>query len=302
MGVNSHLCALTTSDDARSTPACDQRCSSHDHAEPAYAASTCSQAPTDSHAAAQSGTGSTDADDVVPTVATTAQTSSPRRNACALRHLGQFEPEQPHRLLDRRVRVLRRDDRSRTRLRLARGRERGDRRRRRGVLDVPVPAAGKAEQLRDPVERHLLELLQRRRRAPEDSDVVQRCDQQLRQDTRLRPGDGEVREVARALPVRDPGHEHLVEVAQHVGERLTVLRRRLRQPRADLARLDLSQHRQVADALEVRRRPLERRRPVPPQVDGRRFLIRSICFHVRVFTTSDFVSHARRAWPMPNST
>ena len=51
-----------------------------------------------------------------------------------------------------------------------------------------------------------------------------------------------------------------------------------------------------ADALEVRRGPLERRGAVAPQVDfGRRFLIRSICFHVRVFTTSAFVSHARRA-------
>ena len=33
---------------------------------------------------------------------------------------------------------------------------------------------------------------------------------------------------------------------------------------------------------------------------GRRFLIRSICFHVRVFATSSLVSHARRAVATPH--
>ena len=66
-------------------------------------------------------------------------------------------------------------------------------------------------------------------------------------------------------------------------------------------RLDLREHRQVADALQVRRCPLQRRRPVAPEIYWR-FLSFSICFHVRVFTTSAFVSHARRAWPTPNST
>ena len=89
-----------------------------------------------------------------------------------------------------------------------------------------------------------------------------------------------------------------VEVVEQRRERLAVLGRRLGQPLEQPARLDLREHRQLADALEVRRRPLERRRAVAPQVDGRRFLIRSICFHVRVFTTSAFVSHARRAWPI----
>src|SRR5919204_3818955 len=70
IGVNSHLCALTTSESARSTPACDQRSSGHTHAEPAYAASTWSHEPACAHASAIAGTGSTDVDAVVPTVAT----------------------------------------------------------------------------------------------------------------------------------------------------------------------------------------------------------------------------------------
>jgi hypothetical protein len=105
--------------------------------------------------------------------------------------------------------------------------------------------------------------------------------------------------------VRDPGKQHLVEIAEDVRERLRALGRRFGQPVANLARPDLRQDRQLADALQVRRRPLERRRAVAPEVDrylGRFFCSRSICFHVRVFTTSSLVSHARRAIPTPNST
>ena len=104
------------------------------------------------------------------------------------------------------------------------------------------------------------------------------------------------------LPVRDRRQDQLVEVREQRGERLAGLGRRLGQPLEQPARLDLREHRQVGDTIEVGRRPLERRRAVAPQVDGRDFLIRSICFHVRVFTTSAFVSQARRAWPIPNST
>ena len=88
------------------------------------------------------------------------------------------------------------------------------------VLDVAVERLGQAEQLPQPVERHLLELLQRRRGAPEDADLVEPGDQQLGQDPGLGAGRREVGEVARALPVRDPRHQDLVQVAQHGGERL----------------------------------------------------------------------------------
>ena len=51
-----------------------------------------------------------------------------------------------------------------------------------------------------------------------------------------RGGVREVGEEARVLPVRDARQQHLVEVAQDGGERLGLLGRRRRQPRADLAR------------------------------------------------------------------
>ena len=49
---------------------------------------------------------------------------------------------------------------------------------------------------------------------------VQGGGEKLGEDPRLRPGDGEVGEEARMVPVRDPGQKHLVEVAQDGGERL----------------------------------------------------------------------------------
>ncbi len=93
-----------------------------------------------------------------------------------------------------------------------------------------------------------------------------------------------------------PGQEDLVEVAEHRLERLRLLGRRLRQPRADLARLDLREHGQLADALEVVGRP----------VDGAVAVLAERHFFAftfdqgRVFTTCSFVSQARRAWPIPS--
>ncbi len=83
IGVNIHLCAFTTSESARSTPANAQRSSGHTIALPAYAASTCSQAPARAHASAIAGTGSTEVVEVVPTVATTAH--APDRSSVSTR-------------------------------------------------------------------------------------------------------------------------------------------------------------------------------------------------------------------------
>src|SRR6476620_2486173 len=70
IGVKSHLCGLTTIESARSQPSRHQRSSGQTAAEPAYAASTCNQTPACSQRSASAGTGSTEVDDVVPTVAT----------------------------------------------------------------------------------------------------------------------------------------------------------------------------------------------------------------------------------------
>ena len=70
------MCAFTTSESASSTPSCVQRSSGQTHAEPAYAASTCSHVPAARQRSAIARTGSTDVIDVVPTVATTAAASA----------------------------------------------------------------------------------------------------------------------------------------------------------------------------------------------------------------------------------
>ncbi len=155
-----------------------------------------------------------------------------------------------------------------------------------------------AEKLREPVECHLLQLLQRRRGAPEDPDLVQPRDQELGQDPRLGGGADEVGEEARALPVGQAGQEDVVEVAEDARERLSLLGRRNGQPRANLARLDLREHRQLADALEIRGDPLERGRAVFPKRHLRSF---SISAQERVFRICSFESHARRACEIPSS-
>jgi hypothetical protein len=71
-GVNSHLCGLITIESARSQPANGARRSGSIATTPAYAASTCSQQPSRSAMSAIAATGSTDVDEVVPTVATIA--------------------------------------------------------------------------------------------------------------------------------------------------------------------------------------------------------------------------------------
>src|SRR5207253_10050171 len=89
------------------------------------------------------------------------------------RHLRQLELQQAHRLVDGRVGLLGAEDNPRTATSLARRGERGDRRRRGRVLDVPVPGAWKTKQLAEPAHRDFLELVQGRGRAPQETDVVQ---------------------------------------------------------------------------------------------------------------------------------
>ena len=207
------------------------------------------------------------------------------------------QSQQPRRLLDRRMCVLRAEH-GPARVRLPCRRQRRERRGRSRVLDVPVPLARQPEQLGEPIHRHQLELGRRGRGPPEDLRHVQRRGQELGEDPRLRAGGREIGEEAGVLPVRDPRQQHLVEVAQHRRERLGDLRRRLGQRPPDLARLDLCEHRQLPHPLEVRGCPLERRSAVVAEIQPSSFLI---CGHVRVFSTCSFVSQARRAWPTPSS-
>ena len=124
--------------------------------------------------------------------------------------------------------------------------------------------------------------------------------EQLGEDAGLRARDGEVGEVARALPVRHAGEQHPVEVGEHGLERLGVIRWRRRERGADLARLDARQHRILA-----RRRS---RYDGDPVEGGGAVVAKAltasvfaICAHVRVLSTCSFVSQPRRACATPSS-
>ena len=162
-----------------------------------------------------------------------------------------------------------------------------------------MQARGKAEELCEPGERHLLELLERGRGAPQDPDLVERRDEQLGEDPRLGAGRREVREVTRALPVGQAGKQDVVQVAQHGLERLRRLGSLGREGGPDRSRLDRREHREVADALEVRSSPLERGRPVV--AERAHFRSFATSRHGRVLSTCSFVSQARLAWAMPSS-
>ena len=218
------------------------------------------------------------------------------------RNLAQLHPEHPRVLFHGRMRVLGAHDDVAPR-HVPRGDQRCEGRGGGRVLDVAVPAFGEAEQLSHPVCDAQLELRRGRGSAPDERDLVQRRGEQLREDRRLRRGDCEVGEEARALPVRHGRQEKLVEVAQDIGELLRLLGSRRRQLRRELAGLDLRKHRQVADPLEVARRPLERGGAVLPETaHGRFFRTLSSCFQVRVLATSAFVSQPRRACATASST
>ena len=75
-----------------------------------------------------------------------------------------------------------------------------------------------------------------------------------------------------------------------------------RQRGPDLAGLDARGDRQLADALQIRVDPVGREVEIVAKPSSRFFRSFSICFQVRVFSTSSFVSQARRAWPTPSST
>ena len=97
------------------------------------------------------------------------------------------------------------------------------------------------------------------------------------------------------LPVGDPREQDLVQIAEDCLERLGLLRRRLREPRTDLAGAHLCEHRQVRDPLQVVRGPVDGLMAILPE--SRHFLTRD---QGLVLTICSLVSQARRAWPIPS--
>ena len=82
--VSSHLCGSKQYESAYSSPAWVQRSSGQTAADPAYAASTCSQTPYCAQIAPISGSGSTAVVEVVPIVATTIAGITPAARSASI--------------------------------------------------------------------------------------------------------------------------------------------------------------------------------------------------------------------------
>ena len=219
------------------------------------------------------GHGSTEAVDVVPTVATTAHAPS-RSSASGAQAELRRRPAPCAAPARASARPSRRTS-ARARSRRRRGRPVACRAAASAAsveVDAvssmwPCQPVGQAEQLRRPSRGRLSSSVERRRRSPEDRVLVERRGQQLREDRGLGARDREVREEARATAsASSPGA---------ASRRGRAARRRTARPRSggdggSRARtspgLDLREHRELADPLEVARRPLERRLAVLAEV------------------------------------
>ena len=90
----------------------------------------------------------------------------------------------------------------------------------------PFQEAGSPSRSASQASDDLLQLGCGRRGAPEHRVLVEGRGEELGEDSRLGRGCREVGEESRVLPVSHPGHEDLVQIAQHRGERLAPLGRR----------------------------------------------------------------------------
>ena len=140
---------------------------------------------------------------------------------------------------------------------------------------TPPPGAvraeprGQAEQVDEPVEDVRLELGRGRRGRPQHALHAEPGGEQVAEDRRPARVRREVGEERRVLPVRDARQHDLVQVAQHVRERLAGLGRRVRQRRADLARRDLARAPGRLDALLVVGDPVDDLPSVRAELVGR---------------------------------
>ena len=127
---------------------------------------------------------------------------------------------------------------------------------------------GQVEQLDEPVEHVRLELGHGRARRPEHPLHAEAGREQLAEHRWARAVRREIAEESRRLPVEQAGHDHAVEVCEHVGERLAVLGRVLGQLRAHPAGLDARADGQLLEPFQVICDPVDRLAPVAAELLG----------------------------------
>jgi hypothetical protein len=181
------------------------------------------------------------------------------------------QTQQDHRLVDRRVRVLRAVE---TKLReiapaahssradvgrdvLARGRQRVQRRHRRGVVDHALERRRQAHQIAQPAERDFLELGRRRRGTPQHRLLVEPRAQHLGEDAGAAGAGVEVSKETRMVPVRQAGDDDALEVREDVVERFAMLRRARGQRASHVARRHARQDRIAFGLGEVIGEPVD---------------------------------------------
>src|ERR1039458_9902188 len=97
---------------------------------------------------------------------------------------------------------------------LARTQQRDERARGRGVLDDAAPRLREADHLPHPVARDLLELRERGARLPREAQDAESGAKKIAEHARWRAVAREVAEELRMLPMREPGYDHALDVAQ----------------------------------------------------------------------------------------
>ena len=140
---------------------------------------------------------------------------------------------------------------------LARADQRDHRAGRRRVLDDAAPRVGEPDQLAHPVDHDLFELGQRRARLPGEAERAEpRAEIVAEHGGQLAVG-GEIAEEFWRLPVRKPGDDQLVEIAEDGVERFRLQRRLFRQRRPQRAGRVGRHDRPLGDGAAIIRDPVD---------------------------------------------
>ena len=136
------------------------------------------------------------------------------------------------------------------------------------VVDHTFERVGQADEPPEPRERDRFELGRRWRRAPQHRLLIERGAQKIREHARRAGGGREVGQKSRMVPVRQPGHEHALEIGHDRVEWLPLFGCVRGKRRHDLSGPDPRQHRIFVGVLEILGDPVDEVVAVAPK--GRR--------------------------------
>ena len=124
-------------------------------------------------------------------------------------------------------------------------------------ITTPSNDVGQAHHLPQPIQHDLFEFSGRRRGAPQHAVDVEARREQLTQDAGHRSRNAEIGHKSRLIPMRDAGHDNVVEIGEHIVERFGVRGRRHWQLRFHVTRLHTRQHRISIVVLQIIGDPID---------------------------------------------